>query len=89
MKLFSDIYLGARKTAEGITYFLKVKNIDILEEQPSNRVIEVWPDLLIDFLQSRLRWIPSEQPHDRITITPNPLGDPIRITCEYFCYIIN
>lgn len=81
--MYCDIFLlGATRKANGeITYLMKLKNVDTLEEQESTKVKGILPDLLINFLQSRLRW-PSLLPSsNEIMETEEPAGAPLRIIC--------
>lgn len=81
--LYCDIFLlGATRKANGeITYLMKLKNVDTLEEQESTKVKEILPDLLINFLQSRLRWTSLLPSSNEIMETEEPAGAPLRIIC--------
>lgn len=79
--------VGAKLNDAGqIIYLVKLKDSYSFEENESQRVKQIWPHLLVDFLQSRVRWtslthaLPSGH---QIVEAENPTGSAICVKCKW------
>lgn len=81
-----SFFSAARENNGMKEYLLKWKNEDATEIKCSDEVKLKWPQLLVDFLQNRIKWnMPASLVHfenQDVNVVIEPVGVPTHIICK-------